>query len=86
LDRSADAMQTYMREANMPWLAVDYQKLESKEAIKKYLGTGIPCLVLVDATGKVMSDSFVGKEYVGPGKVLADLDAIFANGGLAANR
>jgi nucleoredoxin len=86
LDRSADAMQTYMREANMPWLAVDYQKLESKEAIKKYLGTGIPCLVLVDATGKVMSDSFAGKEYVGPGKVLADLDAIFAKGGLAANR
>jgi hypothetical protein len=42
--------------------------------------------VLVDATGKVMSDSFAGKEYVGPGKVLADLDAIFAKGGLAANR
>jgi nucleoredoxin len=86
VDRSAYAMQTHMREAKMPWPAVDYQKLESKEAIKKYVGPGIPCLVLVDATGKVMSDSFAGTEYLGPGKVLADLDAIFAKGGLAANR
>jgi len=79
-------MQNYMRELNMPWLALDYQKLESKQAIKKYAGAGIPCLVLIDSTGKVISDSFAGKDYLGPGKVLADLDAIFAKGGLAANR
>jgi nucleoredoxin len=80
-DRSNYAMQNYMREANMPWPAIDYQKLEGKEAIKKYAGSGIPCLVLLDSTGKVISDSFAGKEYLGPGKVLADLDAIFAKGG-----
>ncbi|SRR6266566_4027821 len=85
-DRSNYAMQNYMREANMPWLALDYQKLEGKQAIKKYAGAGIPCLVLIDSTGKVISDSFAGKDYLGPGKVLADLDAIFAKGGLAANR
>jgi pimeloyl-ACP methyl ester carboxylesterase len=38
-------------------------------------------LVLVDASGKVVSDSYTGSEYVGPQKVLADLDAIFAPGG-----
>jgi nucleoredoxin len=82
VDRSAFAMQTYMRETNMPWPAIDYQKLENKDAIRKYAGSGIPCLVLVDSTGKVISDSFAGKEYLGPGKVLADLDSIFAKGGV----
>jgi nucleoredoxin len=77
-DKSQFGMDTYMREANMPWPAIDYQKLGGKDAIKKYAGDGIPCLVLVDQTGKVISDSFAGKEYVGPGKVLTDLDAIFA--------
>jgi nucleoredoxin len=84
-DRSPFAMQTYMREANMPWPAIDYQKLAGKESIRKYAGAGIPCLVLIDSNGKVISDSYVGKEYVGPGKVLADLDSIFAQGGVAAN-
>ena len=87
-DRSNYTMQNYMREANMPWPAIDFQKLETKQEIKKYAGSGIPCLVLLDSTGKVISDSFAGKEYVGPQKVLVDLDAIFAGGAnhLAASR
>jgi nucleoredoxin len=76
-DRSQFAMETYMREANMPWPAIDYQKVSGKDAIRKYAGEKIPCLVLVDASGKVISDSFAGKEYLGPAKVLSDLDAIF---------
>jgi nucleoredoxin len=78
LDKSQFAFETYLREANMPWPAIDYQKLAGKDGIRKYAGDAIPCLVLVDQTGKVISDSFAGKEYVGPGKVLTDLDAIFA--------
>ena len=78
LDRSQFAFETYMRETNMPWPAIDYQKLAGKDAIRKYAGDGIPCLVLLDASGKVISDSFAGKEFLGPGKVLADVDAIFA--------
>jgi nucleoredoxin len=88
-DRSNYAMQNYMRETKMPWLAIDYQKLESKGAIKKYAGSGIPCLVLLDSTGRVISDTFAGSQYLGPGKVLADLDTIFAKGDaghLATNR
>jgi nucleoredoxin len=78
LDRSQFAFETYMREANIPWPAIDYQKVAGKDAIRKYAGDGIPCLVVVDPSGKVISDSFAGKEYLGPAKVLADLDAIFA--------
>ena len=77
-DRSQFAMETYMREANMPWPAIDFSKVPGKEAIQKYAGEGIPCLVLVDPSGKVISDSFAGKEYLGPTKVLTDLDAILA--------
>jgi hypothetical protein len=36
-----------------------------------------------------LADSFVGGKYVGPGRVLDDLSAIFARGGspqVAANR
>jgi nucleoredoxin len=77
-DKSQFAMETYMREANMPWPAIDFPKLGAKEAIRKYAGNGIPCLVLVDATGKVVSSTFAGTQYLGPAKVLGDLDAIFA--------
>jgi len=77
-DKSQFAMETYMREANMPWPAIDFPKLGGKEAIRKYAGKGIPCLVLLDATGKVISSTYAGAQYLGPAKVLGDLDAIFA--------
>jgi nucleoredoxin len=77
-DRNQFGFETYLREANMPWPAIEYQKLPSKGAIQRYAGDGIPCLVVVDQTGKVVSDSFAGKQYLGPAKVLSDLDSIFA--------
>jgi nucleoredoxin len=77
-DRSQFGFETYMHDANMPWPAIHYQKLREMAGIRKYAGGGIPCLVLVDASGKVISDSFAGKQYLGPQKVLSDLDAIFA--------
>jgi len=77
-DKSQFAMETYMREANMPWPAIDFPKLGGKEAVRKYAGKGIPCLVLVDATGTVISSTYSGAQYLGPAKVLGDLDAIFA--------
>lgn len=83
-DKSANAMQKYMREEKMPWPAIDYAKIESKDMIKKYAGNGIPCLVLLDPTGRVISHSYEGEKYLGPHKVLEDLDAIFA--GVAAKQ
>ncbi len=77
-------METYMHESNMPWPAIDYQKLADAAAIRRYAGDAIPCLVLVDAAGKVISHSFSGKENLGPQKVLADLDTIFDGKAVAA--
>jgi hypothetical protein len=77
-DKSPFAFETYIREANMPWPAVDYAKLKGKEVIAKNAGDGIPSLVLVDSAGNVISSSHSGSQNFGPQKVLADLDAIFA--------
>lgn len=82
LDKSESAMEEYMRETNMPWPAIAYQKLKEKEVLKKNAGTGIPSLVLVDQTGKLLSSTYAGSQYLGPAKVLADLDAIFAGSSL----
>lgn len=83
-DRSPVAMETYMREMRMPWPAIDFAKLPGKEALKKYAGESIPCLVLLNNNGTIVSDSNVGKKYIGPEKVLADLTSILAKGPAAA--
>jgi len=88
-DKSADGMATYMRESGMHWPAIEYSKLANVPALQKYAGKGIPDLVIVDASGKVLADSYVSGKYVGPARVLDDLSAIFARGSspqVAANR
>ena len=77
-DKSAADMEGYMREANMPWPAIDYEKRNEKPELLKPAGDGIPSLVLVEASGKLISSSFDGQKYLGPQKVLNDLDATLA--------
>ena len=71
-------MAGYMRDMGMPWPAIDYAKVPTMAALNKYAGSGIPDLVIIDGTGKVLADSYVNGTYVGPAKVLADLDTLFA--------
>jgi thiol-disulfide isomerase/thioredoxin len=73
-DKSPFGMETHMKEANMPWPAIDYQKVAGKEGILKYAGEGLPDLVLVDSSGKVLADSYQGKQYIGPAKVVEALN------------
>jgi nucleoredoxin len=77
-DKSAPAMEGYMRDDQMPWPAVSFDKVAGNAALNKYAGSGIPCLVIVDENGKVISDTYAGKAYRGPEAVLADLDQLFA--------
>jgi nucleoredoxin len=77
-DKSVEAMTGYMRDTGMPWPAVDYAKVSSMAGLNKYAGSGIPDLVIVDGTGKVLADSYVNGNYVGPAKVLGDLDNLLA--------
>ncbi len=62
-----------MNEMAMPWPAVRYSAAKSDRALTKYAGSSIPCLVLLNEKGEVLSHSYVGGNYVGPYKVMGDL-------------
>jgi len=72
-DSNEDMMEEYIKEDQMPWPAIKYRYAKKIKEISKYAGSGIPCLVLVDREGKVISDSYQGKNYVGPNKVMGDI-------------
>jgi nucleoredoxin len=82
-DRSRFNWETYMREARMPWPAIDYDQLAGLAGLKQLSGDGIPSLVLLDATGHLLSSSYDGGKYLGPKKVIGDLEKIFAGGAVA---
>ena len=73
-DNSEEEMAKYMKDDDMPWPALAFDKKKSTSAITKYGGRGIPCLVLIDDQGKVISHSYEGQNYIGPRKVLADIE------------
>lgn len=71
-DQSPAEMTAYMRDDQMPWPALAWDAKKSTRDITRYAGSGIPCLVLVDETGKVLADSYRWGRYVGPSTVLDD--------------
>lgn len=73
-DNSEAEMEKYITGDKMPWPALDFKKKRSNQKLTQFAGKGIPCLVLVDAEGKVLSNSYEGATYVGPRKVLKDID------------
>jgi len=77
-DSDEKMMEAYMTEDAMPWPAIDYRSTERMKEIQKYSGDGIPCLVLVDREGKVLSHSYEGENYVGPSKVMGDIPRLTA--------
>jgi len=78
-DRSQFSMETYLGQSNMPWPAVAYPQINRKAAgMETNVIKEIPCLVLVDAGGRILSKT--DGKTAGPEKVLADLDKILAGG------
>jgi len=84
-DRSQYAMETYMTQNNMPWPAVSYEKVMEKGTPLKDLVHDLPCLILVQANGKVVSGGPKGEQISGPEEVLAQLDRIFAGDSATAS-
>src|ERR1700679_2479875 len=75
-DMSRDDMIGYMRQHKMEFPAV---RREEAGAWGASTGNGIPNLIIIDtATGKVVSSSFEGSEYVGCEKPLGVLATIVA--------
>jgi len=58
-----------MKSSKMPWPAVKFSSIKSSP-LKKFAGSGIPCLVVLDGNGSVVADSYVDGKYVGPTSVL----------------
>lgn len=71
-DNSAGEMRDYMKGDHMAWPALKFDAIPTSGEIMQYCGDGIPCLVLVDEKGKVLSDTNRGGDYVGPQAVLQD--------------
>jgi nucleoredoxin len=79
-DRTKEDMLNYMKQDDMPWPALSFIKANQHNSpLEKYAGNAIPCLVLIDGEGKVISDSFKGEEYLGPFKVMQDLERLLAS-------
>ena len=72
-DETPGDMQNYMKTDRMPWAALRFERKSMERELTRYAGSGIPDLVLVNGEGKVLSDSYHGKEYVGPYQVANDL-------------
>lgn len=77
-DRSEGAMHEYMAETGMKFPALRFADRKTTEGITKYAGPGIPCLVVLDAKGKVLAHSFAGDKYVGPRVPLQELGKLLA--------
>ncbi len=77
-DRSEDQMYSYMRQMHMPWPAVRYRSPNARDISNSYANSGIPQLVLINPTGKILADSYKGQKYLGPQHVLAELSALLA--------
>lgn len=77
-DQTEQAMEKYMLEAEMPWPALKFSKIDRNKTITNRAGSGIPSLVLLDAEGKILADSYVGENYRGPAEVMKDTDKILA--------
>ena len=73
-DNDEQSMEDYIKEDAMPWPAISFRNVAKLDKIDAYRGRGIPCLVLVDREGNVVSHSYEGQQYVGPSKVMQDIE------------
>ena len=73
-DRSEDDMADYMSEYNMTWPAFAYG--ENKDIVQSN-GNGIPSLIITDAEGNKLLDSYdnTGK-YIGPTAVMEEFEKL----------
>jgi nucleoredoxin len=71
-DRSEQDMIQYMQETGMKWTAVPFKAIPFT-SLKEYAQRGIPNLVFLDKTGKVISSCYVEGKFQGPAAVLDEM-------------
>jgi nucleoredoxin len=70
-DRTEADLHAYLRDDAMPWPALKFAD-RNLPLLRKHAGRGIPCLVLIDASGNELSHSYRRGQYVGPDRVVED--------------
>lgn len=81
-DRSEDGMFSYMRNAEMPWLAIPYGHIRDSGIKQRFGVTGIPQLYVLDRDGNVAAASTVNGAYRGASAALADLEKLVRDGAM----
>jgi thiol-disulfide isomerase/thioredoxin len=57
-DKNPQGLLQFMRSEKMKWPALAFDKLDSAQDLQRYYsGHGIPCLTVIDSTGKVVLQS-----------------------------
>jgi len=75
-DPGVTDMLGYMKDDAMTWPAVRFEDIDATKVNDTDPQGGMPDLILTDASGKVLSDTFQGDNFVGPDKVLDDIKSI----------
>lgn len=70
-DHTEPEMHAYLRDGAMPWPALRHADRRLRDVFR-HAGNAIPCLVLVDASGRELSHSFRRGRYVGPAQVVEE--------------
>jgi hypothetical protein len=79
-DSAPSAQESQMRETGMPWPAIRFDARDARGWVRRYAGPEYPCLVLIDGTGKIVSDTYEDGEFVGYAKVMVDLERVISGG------
>ena len=78
-DKEKKAMEDYIKDDKMPWLALKHSKIDSStDTWKSFAGRSIPGMVIIDPQGNVLSHSHVDDKYLGPTKVMNDLQKLIS--------
>lgn len=73
MDRSATEMEDDVRQNAMPWPVVAFDREAQQTNLMELGKQGIPRLMLIDGSGRLISDTFTSGKYTGPQHVLDDL-------------
>ena len=80
-DHSHFEWENYVRDNQMPWLAIDYDQLADLNGVKQLGGNSIPSLLILDSDSRLVASSYDGDKYLGPKNALAALDRVLAGPG-----
>ena len=78
-DKGKSKMLAYMQEEQIQWYG-NWKNRKSR-FWRKYQGNGIPCLVIVDRNGHILSHSYDADGYIGPSVPMEDLRKLLRFGG-----